>query len=347
MKAPTFKDRVKVYVQAGHGGNGCVSFRREKFVPRGGPDGGDGGRGGHIYLQADPDTDSLLALHFQPHQRAEHGRPGGSQRCTGRGGADLYVRVPPGTDVYDADAGERLGELVEPDSTLCVARGGEGGLGNCHFRTSSHQAPREHTEGGIGETRTLRLELKLVADIGLVGYPNAGKSTLLRAISAAKPKTAAYPFTTLNPVIGVVHFDDFRTLRVADIPGLIDGAHEGVGLGHDFLRHIERTKFLLFIIDMAGIDGRDPAEDYHNLRKELRLYHRELDHRPYAVVANKMDLDGAALHLNTFSRHTGEAPVAISAMQGYGIDELKLVLRDAFFSGASSHPTDEPPPEHT
>lgn len=331
MKAVTFKDKVKVYVASGKGGDGCVSFRREKFVPKGGPDGGDGGRGGHVYLMADKNQDSLLPLYYQPHQKAEHGGAGASKKCHGKNGADLSIKVPLGTVATVEATGEELGEVLEHGEVLMLAKGGKGGLGNCHFATATHQAPRESTPGEKNQELALVLELKLVADAALVGYPNAGKSTLLSKISHAHPKIASYPFTTLNPIIGTVVFDDYKSLHVADVPGLIDGAHEGVGLGYDFLRHIERTKFLLFIVDMAGVDGRDPAEDYVNLRHELKLYREDLDHRPYAVVANKMDLPAAQENLAVFRQHTGEDPIQISAAEGQGTDQVISALHRHFY----------------
>ena len=326
MKGLAFKDRAKLYVQSGNGGNGAGTFRREKYVPRGGPDGGDGGRGGHVYLVADANTDSLQALTYTPHQRAEHGVHGARQKCHGRNGSDLYVKVPCGTVAYEMETDEMMGELLSDSEQLMVARGGKGGIGNIHFVSSTHQAPTECTPGEPGEMRTLRLELKLVADVGLVGYPNAGKSTLLSQISNAHPKIASYPFTTLNPIIGTVEYDDYSMLKVADIPGLIDGAHDGVGLGHDFLRHIERTRFLVFVIDMAGVDGRDPSQDYHNLREELRLYRPELDERPYLVVANKMDLPESWDRMKEFVESTGETPIVISAEKRDGVEQVKEQL---------------------
>ncbi|MEM7396312.1 MAG: GTPase ObgE, partial [Verrucomicrobiota bacterium] len=296
MKTITFKDRVKLYIKSGHGGDGCVSFRREKFVPRGGPDGGDGGHGGSVYLVADANADSLLDLYYRPHQKAEHGGAGRNKQCHGKNGKDLHLKVPCGTVAFNESSDQRLGEVLEPGDTLLVAKGGRGGKGNIHFATSTHQAPTEFTHGTPGEDITAWLELKMVADAGLVGYPNAGKSTLIRELSGARPKVASYPFTTLNPIIGIVQFEDYRTLRVADIPGLIDGAHEGVGLGHDFLRHIERCPFLIFVLDMGGVDGRDPTEDFLNLRDELKKYQADLDDRPYIVVANKMDLEDSEDH---------------------------------------------------
>ena len=325
MKSPVFKDRVHVHVFAGDGGNGCCSFRREKFIDRGGPDGGDGGRGGSVILEASRDTDSLLTLYYQPNQRAEHGGHGRGSQQTGENGRDLVIKVPCGTEVH-LESGEFLGEILEHGQQMIVAKGGRGGLGNLHFKSSTHQAPRETTDGGEGEVKDLRLELKTIADIGLVGYPNAGKSTLLSAISNARPKIAAYPFTTLNPLIGTVEFEDFTRIRVADIPGLIDGAHEGVGLGHDFLRHIERAHYLLFVIDMAGIDGRKPEADFKNLRKELKLYREDLALRPFLVIANKMDVAESAANLKRFKRSTGITPIAVAAATGEGVAELKKML---------------------
>ena len=331
MKSLTFVDRVTVALHAGAGGDGCCSFRREKFIDRGGPDGGDGGNGGSIFVRASKDESSLLNLSYQPIQRAKHGEHGRGKQQYGKAAADVYINVPCGTEVRDGESDAFIGEVLEEGQTLLLARGGRGGQGNMHFTTSSHQAPREHTLGTPGEDRKVRLELKTVADVGLVGYPNAGKSTLLRAISPAKPKVAAYPFTTLNPIIGTVIYEDFSVVKVADIPGLIDGAHEGVGLGHDFLRHIERTKFLLFVIDMAGTDVRNPVEDYRNLRKELKLYRADLADRPFRVVANKMDLPEAKIQLKDFVRRTKIRPIQISAAAGEGTDEIKTILYEQFF----------------
>lgn len=331
MKTITFKDRVRVYVYAGNGGDGAATFRREKYIDHGGPDGGDGGLGGSVYLRASKDQSSLLDLYYEPHQRAEHAGKGTGKQCTGRGGRDRYVLVPCGTQAYDYETGEFVGEVINDGDVLLVAKGGRGGKGNMHFATPSHQAPREFTPGQEGETRVLRLDLKSVADVGLVGYPNAGKSTLLRAISGAKPKVAPYPFTTLNPIIGTVVFDDYRTIKVADIPGLIDGASEGVGLGHDFLRHIERTKFLVFIVDMAGVDARDPVDDFRSLKKELKLYSKDLLKRPTLILANKMDLPEAAQKLKDFKRRTKTKPLEISAESGAGVDAVKAALYKHFF----------------
>lgn len=335
MKAITFKDKVQIQVSAGNGGNGCVAFRREKYEPYGGPAGGDGGPGGDVYLLASKDVDSLLDLYYQPLQRAEHGDHGQGKQCTGRSGADLHIRVPCGTQAFNLETGDFLGEVIHDKDSLLLAKGGRGGWGNMHFATPSHQAPRESRPGEKGVSLKVRLELKVVADIGLVGYPNAGKSSLLSQLTGARPKIAPYPFTTLNPVIGTLQFDDFKTLRIADIPGLIDGAHEGVGLGHDFLRHIERSRFLLFVIDMAGVDGRHPADDHRNLRNELKWYSAELESRPALVVANKMDIPESRERLNEFIARTGITPHQVSAETGDGISTLKDRLYN-HFHGASA-----------
>jgi len=327
VKSRTFVDQVTVHAIAGNGGNGCVAFRREKFVPRGGPSGGDGGRGGHVILQGDRDVASLIGLYYQPHQRAEDGGHGKGKNLHGRNGKDRVVRIPCGTEVRGAADDALLADIVEHGQTFVVARGGAGGLGNTHWKSATHQAPREHTDGEAGEQIDLRLTLKLVADAGLVGFPNAGKSSLLRALSDAHPKVGAYPFTTLNPVIGTLIFDDYRRLTVADIPGLIEGAHAGVGLGHDFLRHIERAAGLVFVIDMGAVDGREPADDYRKLREELRLHREDLASRPSIVVANKMDLADAAENLAAFKRDTGTDPLPVSATEKQGLDALRSALR--------------------
>ncbi|NLG34494.1 MAG: GTPase ObgE [Lentisphaerae bacterium] len=333
MKPLTFVDRVRIQVSAGNGGHGVVSFRREKYVPHGGPDGGDGGHGGSIILRASKDVASLLDLHFAPIVRAGHGEKGRGQQQYGRGADDKIVPVPLGTEVRDHETGEFLGEVLADGDTLKVAQGGRGGLGNMHFKSSTNQAPREFTEGTPGEIKTLMLTMKTVAEVGLVGYPNAGKSTLLAQLSAARPKTAAYPFTTRHPQVGTLVFDALHALRVADVPGLLKDAHKGVGLGHDFLRHIERTVFLLFVIDMAGVDGRSPADDFLNLREELRLYRAELADRPYAVIANKMDEPAAKKNLTAFKRKTKEKPLPMCAELGEGVPELKTQLFERFFPG--------------
>jgi len=331
MKHVVFKDRVKLYVRAGNGGNGCVSFRREKFIPKGGPDGGDGGNGGSVILQCDENEDSLLPLYYQPHQRAKHAQHGMGAQCHGKNGADCIARVPCGTIVTDAETGEFFGELIRHGEELVVAKGGKGGIGNVHFKSSTNQAPRQFTEGIKGEEKALWLELKLVADVGLVGYPNAGKSTLLSKLTHAHPKIAPYPFTTINPIIGTMEFENHHRLRIADIPGLIDGAHDGVGLGHEFLRHIERSRFLVFVIDMAGTDNRNPSDDYMHLCEELRLHREELSCTPCMVVANKMDTPGADELLKAFVKKTGERVYPISAELGEGLEPVREHLYRHFF----------------
>ncbi|HBA82648.1 MAG TPA: GTPase ObgE [Verrucomicrobia bacterium] len=332
MKGLTFVDRCRIKVFAGNGGNGASTFRREKYIPKGGPDGGDGGNGGNVILKATTDESSLLHLYYQPLQRAEHGGRGQSKQMYGRTGEDLYVKVPCGVEVRIEDSNEWVGEVINDGDELVVARGGKGGLGNMHFATPTHQTPTECTNGAEGEQKTLILELKSVADVGLVGYPNAGKSTLVGALTPAHPKVAPYPFTTLHPVIGTIEYEDYSKFHIADIPGLISGAHKGVGLGHDFLRHIERTQFLLYVIDMAGIDGRHPADDFKNLKEEIRQYREELLERPYLVVANKMDEAQAETYLKEFVERTGEQPLLISAELGDGLDELKKILKERLTS---------------
>ena len=333
MKPTTFVDQVRIQTFAGNGGNGVASFRREKYIPHGGPDGGDGGDGGSVFLRASKDVASLLDLHFAPLVRAEHGEKGRGKQQYGHGGEDKLVPVPLGTEVRDFETGELLGEVLADGDLLKVAQGGKGGLGNMHFQTSTHQAPTEFTEGVPGEIKTLRLTMKTVADVGLVGYPNAGKSTLLSQLSAARPKVAAYPFTTLHPQVGTVVFDATHFIKMADVPGLLKGAHEGIGLGHAFLRHVERTNFLLFVIDMAGYDGRNPTDDYLSLREELRLYNPELAKRPYWVLANKMDEPAAKKNLAAFKRRTKEKPLELAAALGDGVPALKTKLFKRFFPG--------------
>jgi GTPase len=284
-----FIDRVIVRVEAGTGGSGATSFRREKYVPQGGPDGGDGGRGGDVIIRADPNLATLLDYTYRDQWAAERGEHGMGSNKTGRSGESVVLPVPPGTVVRDQGSGELLGEVLEAGDELVVARGGRGGRGNAFFATATHQAPREWQPGEEGEARTLELELKLIADVGLVGAPNAGKSTLLSVISAARPKIADYPFTTLSPNLGVVQLSDHRTFVVADIPGIIEGAHEGKGLGLQFLRHIERTRLLAFLIP---IDALDWQADYDQLRREVEAYSPELAAKPHCVVFTKLDLLG-------------------------------------------------------
>jgi len=289
-----FVDEVDIHVEAGHGGKGCLAFRREKFVPRGGPSGGDGGHGGSVYVVASPHINTLINFRFHPEFSAERGEHGMGSNRTGRGGADLDLDVPIGTLVYekaaDSDGALRLiADLAESGHRVLVAKGGRGGLGNAHFATSTNRAPRKVQPGEPGEIKDLRLELKLLADVGLVGFPNAGKSTLISRISAARPKIADYPFTTLTPNLGVVRLSDDRSFVVADVPGLIEGAHRGLGLGHQFLRHLERTKVLVHLVDVSGASGRDPVEDLDTVRRELELFQPALAAKPQLVVANKID----------------------------------------------------------
>jgi len=326
VKSRKFIDRVVVYATSGKGGNGSASFRREKFIDKGGPDGGDGGKGGDVILRGDRDEDSLIKLFFAPHQKAKHGGDGRGRQMYGAKGADLILKVPLGTEVWDREADVMLGDIVEHGQEIVVAKGGKGGLGNMHFKSSTNQAPTKTTPGEPSEEITLRLELKIMADIGLVGFPNAGKSSLLRKLSDAHPKIGAYPFTTLNPVLGTIVFDDYTRLRIADIPGLIEGAHSGVGLGHAFLRHVERANFILYVIDMAGVDTRKPEDDYFCLHEELRLHDVALIKRPSLVIANKMDLPEAQKNLEKFIKKTGCVPIEVSAESGAGLDTLKQCL---------------------
>ncbi|HEX6987994.1 MAG TPA: GTPase ObgE [Bacillota bacterium] len=338
-----FIDEAVIFVQGGRGGNGAVSFRREKFVPHGGPDGGDGGRGGSVILVVDPGLNTLWSFRHQRHYRAERGRHGGGAKKRGRSGRDLEVRVPPGTAVYDLD-GRLLADLTRPGQTFIAARGGRGGRGNARFATPTHRAPRLAERGAPGQEGWLRLELKLLADVGLVGMPNAGKSTLLGRVSAARPKVAAYPFTTLEPVLGVVAFEDGFTMVWADIPGLIEGAHAGAGLGHEFLRHIQRTRVLVHLVDAAGTEGRDPVDDYTTVRRELAQYDARLVDLPTVVAANKADLPGAAAVLAALERAAaagGHPLQVISAATGQGVPELLGQVRRLLEQARAAAP--EPP----
>ena len=329
MKTRKFMDSVVVHAAGGNGGNGCLCFRREKYVPKGGPDGGDGGRGGHVLLRVDPHIDSLISLFFNPQQRAENGQHGMGKRMHGRNGHDLVIPVPCGTEIRDISTDQLLGDLVEPGQELMLAKGGKGGLGNPHWQTSTHQTPYEHTDGELGEEKNIRLDLKLLADVGLVGLPNAGKSSILSKISNAHPKIASYAFTTLNPIIGTVKAgDEFQeeSYTVADIPGLVKNAHDGVGLGDRFLRHIERSSCLALVIDMSGCEGRDPVEDYQVLRRELKLYRAELLERSTLIVANKMDCPESAANLKKFRKETKTKPLPVSAETGDGVELLKQRL---------------------
>ncbi|HMO81911.1 MAG TPA: GTPase ObgE [Pyrinomonadaceae bacterium] len=284
-----FIDRVRIKVKAGNGGNGVTAFRREKFVPRGGPSGGDGGRGGNVFLESDEGLNTLLHLRYNPEHKAERGRHGEGSNRHGKNGADAVVKVPVGTMVHDAETGEMLFDFTGPGQSYLAAKGGKGGWGNAHFATPTRRAPKFHYTGRAGEERELQLELKLIADVGLVGFPNAGKSTLISVISAAKPKIADYPFTTLEPNLGVVDLGNFKTFVVADIPGLIEGASEGAGLGDRFLRHIERTRLILHLVDVSSASGRDPVSDYGVINQELEAYGFRPGEREQIVVATKVD----------------------------------------------------------
>jgi GTP-binding protein len=338
-----FVDRVKITVQGGDGGNGCISFRREKYVPRGGPDGGNGGEGGNVVLRVDFGISTLLDLKYHPLQRARKGAHGKGKNQHGKRGEDTIVRIPPGVVVIDDDTGEPLTDLVMEGELYVAARGGQGGRGNADIANSRNRLPRFAELGAPGERRALRLELKLIADIAIVGLPNAGKSTLLSKISQAHPKVDSYPFTTLSPNLGVVDTGDFTRFVVADIPGLIKGAHEGIGLGHDFLRHIERTKVLVFLLD-AGSD--DPAGDYETLRKELQLHNPALTEKRQIIVANKMDLAQAKQNWKK-ARATLEKQksptVAISALRSEGLEELTTLMTEAVKKERTSSP--EPSPQ--
>ena len=354
-----FVDRIKIFAQAGKGGRGCASFRREKFVPKGGPDGGDGGRGGNVILRADRHVDNLANLFYEPIIKAKDGGHGMGKKMSGRAGADKVVKIPVGTVVWRGEqtmpvipseveasheitstvpwqdsstshgmtGAEVVADLTRDGQDFVLCRGGAGGKGNVHFKSSRNRAPRQYTEGEEGEQGHFLLELRTIADVGLVGYPNAGKSTLLRKISAARPKVAAYPFTTLHPIVGVIEFPGYRRGTVADIPGLIKGAHLGLGLGHEFLRHITRCHLLIFVVDIAGSEGRNPVEDLQNLRRELDLYDRTLSLRPWLVVANKMDLPGATENLKALQARFPKVQILpTAAATGKGIAALKHEL---------------------
>jgi len=367
-----FVDHIRIFAQAGDGGDGSASFRRESFVPKGGPDGGDGGRGGSIILRADTHTDNLTPFFYEPIVKGKHGDRGGGRQCSGKSAPDKIVPVPIGTIVYrlpdeepaevdpmvahgdgatfvdfsktpqgeerpkrdrkapiDPEELEMIADLTKPGQEFVLCKGGKGGIGNVHFKSSRNQAPVQYTEGEPGEQGYFYVELRKIADAGLVGYPNAGKSTLLGRISQAHPKVAPYPFTTLTPHIGVVELPGFRRVTVADIPGLIEGAHENVGLGHDFLRHIVRCKLLVFVLDMAGSEGREPLEDLRTLRKELDLYDPKLSERPWIVVANKMDLPEAKEKMKYFkTRYRKLTVIPVAQGEKTGVEKLKKVLAE-------------------
>jgi GTP-binding protein len=339
-----FVDEAKIYVKAGDGGNGCVAFRREKFVPRGGPSGGDGGVGGSIYLEANPHDNTLLRYRFNREFSADRGRHGEGSNCSGRGGEDMILKVPVGTVIFDEETGEQIFDFIAPGQRFLLARGGTGGRGNQHFAKPWHQAPRESEDGQPGEEKHLRLELKLLADVGLVGFPNVGKSTLISRISAAHPKIADYPFTTLEPGLGVVSADTIvtpndrgraeigRTFVVADLPGLIEGAHAGAGLGVRFLKHIERTRLLAHMIDTSDASDRDPVHDFAVIQGELAAFSERLPEKPMIVVATKLDAttDRTRIErLREFCAARGLEFHAISAATGEGVRELVRAMADA------------------
>ena len=326
-----FIDEARIQVKAGDGGNGCLAFRREKFVPKGGPSGGDGGRGGDVFLVASEHENTLLRYRFNPEHKAQRGRHGEGSNKTGADGHPVELAVPVGTVVYDDNTGEKLGDLAAAGERLLVARGGRGGRGNARFATSTHQAPTEHEPGRPGAERRLRLELKLLADAGLVGFPNAGKSTLISRISAARPKIADYPFTTLEPGLGVVQLPDYRSFVVADLPGLIEGAHEGHGLGIQFLRHIERTRLLVHLVDVSEGSGRDPVEDFETILRELASFSESLAAKPMIVVATKLDAVQDPARVAALRRHVEERGLScfeISSVTGLGIEALKFAMAE-------------------
>jgi GTPase len=327
-----FIDEATIRVKAGDGGNGCLAFRREKFVPRGGPSGGDGGKGGDVVMESSERHNTLVHFRFNPEYKAQRGRHGEGSNRTGREGEDVLLKVPVGTIVYDADTGEKIYDFSRADERVVIARGGRGGRGNARFATSTHQAPREHEEGRPGEERSFRLELKLLADVGLVGYPNVGKSTLISRISAARPKIADYPFTTLQPNLGVVMVggpSEERSFVVADIPGLIEGAHQGAGLGTQFLRHIERTRLLVHLVDVSDGSGRpDPAKDVEVITEELESFGAGLEKKPVIMVASKIDVANKdkLAKLKRYCKKQSLELLPISAVTGRGIEELKWAM---------------------
>ena len=338
-----FVDEVEIRVAAGNGGRGCIAFRREKFVPRGGPSGGDGGNGGSVYFVASPHLNTLVSFRFHPDFKAERGQHGMGSNMHGRNGKHLVIKVPIGTVVYELpeEGGEpvQVADLVEDGKKVRIAAGGRGGRGNARFVSATNRAPRRADPGTPGEIKRLQLQLKLLADVGLVGFPNVGKSTLISRISAAKPKIADYPFTTLTPNLGVVALSDDRSFVVADVPGLIEGAHRGLGLGHQFLRHLERTRLLVHLIDVSGASGRDPVDDFDTIRRELELYRPELAGKPAIAAANKMDVASDAKLVKRLEKHLEKRGIPlhrISAVTGKGVPALV----DAMWQGLQPAETD-------
>jgi GTP-binding protein len=339
-----FIDRVKIRVKAGDGGNGVTAFRREKFVPRGGPSGGDGGVGGSVWMEADEGLNTLLHLRYNPEHTAGRGRHGEGSNRYGKDGEDITVKVPVGTQVFNVEKDELEFDFTESGQRFLIAKGGKGGWGNAHFATPTRRAPKFHYQGRPGEEKELQLELKLIADVGLVGFPNAGKSTLISVISAAKPKIADYPFTTLEPNLGVVDLGDYKTFVVADIPGLIEGASEGAGLGDRFLRHVERTKLILHLVDVSSSSGRDPVEDYEIINRELASYNEDLAERPQIVVATKLDaLDEPERleALKKWAKKDRKQFLAISSAANTGIKELVFAVSNMLGQIADSNLKDQ------
>ncbi len=328
MRKNMFIDEITVHLKAGLGGNGCVSFRREKYIPKGGPNGGDGGKGGDVILICDHNLSDLNEFHFKNHYSAKEGEAGKGSQCSGKDGSDCELRLPPGTIVYGSENHRKVAELVKHGQKIVLLKGGKGGLGNLHFKSSTNQAPRQFTPGGEPEEASFILELKTMADIGLVGFPNAGKSTLVNSITAARRKTGPYPFTTITPSVGVIEYtESYNRLTLADIPGLIEGAHQNKGLGHRFLRHIERCKILVIIIDMAGEDGREPWKDYKSLIEELVCYKKSLLEKPRLIAANKMDEPIALENLKKFKQKVKDIEIVpISCLSEEGLPELKQIL---------------------
>ena len=338
-----FVDRVTIFVRGGDGGNGCLSFRHEKYAPRGGPNGGDGGNGGSVIIRASESHSNLAHLSHQRHWRADRGEHGQGSNCFGRAGDDLVIEVPPGTVVRDRDRGHVLRDLKTPGESVIVARGGRGGHGNAYFKSATNRAPRQHEKGFPGEERWIVLELKVIADVGLIGLPNAGKSTLLSRISRAHPEIADYPFTTRYPNLGTVVVDHENAFVVADIPGLIEGAHAGSGLGHEFLRHVERTGLLVHLVEAVPVDGSDPLENYRMIRRELAQYSSALAERPELVVVTKLDLTGAGAVRDRLAAELGGDVLAISAVTGQGIPELIRAISDRLAARAEPEPLPQPP----
>ncbi len=340
----TFVDQVEIEVLAGNGGNGAVTFRKEKYVPNGGPNGGDGGRGASIILAVEPNLSTLLDFRYQKQYRADRGGNGASNNMSGKAGADLILKVPPGTVVYDSETGERLADLTAPDAQTTIVKGGVGGRGNANFATSVRQAPKYGENGEPGEHRSLRLELKLLADVGLLGYPSVGKSTLIAAVSAAKPKIADYPFTTLIPNLGVVYVEQQKYFVMADLPGLIEGANEGIGLGHQFLRHVERTRLLVHMLDVSGMSGRNPLEDFRIINRELALYSDKMAALPQIIALNKMDVVSEPKlvdEIESTLRDEGHAVFRISAVTRQGLEPLLYHVWDRLEEARNAAPAAE------